>query len=171
MAVVGRSQIFGRLPARRGRTSRFLWSAGCFVSTEADDERLVVVGEHGQNSQDEVVGEGPVEHADFGHVGVVARRLDAVAHVVELRSSPVFNQIVETGEDLCCGERRERGEPLSEVRRLSSIHNIKLSYMTDIMLDRCNHGLFLRLALTSLRGEVLKSSCGPELFRGSGHSE
>ena len=82
-------------------------------------------------------------------------------HVVELCPSPVFHQVVETGEDLC-------GKPLNEVRRLSSIHNINVSYMTDITLDRCSHGITPPLVAVITRG---KSSCGPELPRGSGHSE
>ena len=62
--------------------------------------------------------------------------MDSVADVLELCSSAELCDVVEAGLNVGGSEGRERGEPLGEVGRFSAFHNIIVSYMTDICLDR-----------------------------------
>ena len=140
MAFVGRSQIFGRLPARRGRTSRFLWSAARLLCLHRDRRRAF-----GRcwRTRSELAGRGRGggpggarglrtcrgSSATSG-CGGARRRVALLARVQPDSRRPARICVAASGGSVA--------SHISEVRRLSSIHNIKLSYMTDIMLDRCN---------------------------------
>lgn len=103
-----------------------------FVSGEADDEGSVVVCEHGEDSQDQVVGLRLVSDAGFGHVGEVIGGLDAVADEVELGAPSELGEVVHCGHDGGGSVDGEAVEPSEVERMIPTIHIVTLSVMLDI---------------------------------------
>jgi hypothetical protein len=99
-----------------------------------------------------------IENPDFGHVRVVAGRLDSMTDIVELGSPAKLGEIVETGPNLYGRWFGQRIEPSVQDRWLSSFHITTISYRTDI----CSNGFRAAQVYAChdlFAGETMRQEC------------